>query len=388
MVERQACNGFRLWTKHFERIIVVMPHGRGAAPSSWRPVSQIGPTLERLEILTVPEAYRPDQFLRAYRAGRALWRAQIPRARYLAFTLGGLFGDWGAVGAMEARAQGRPFALWTDRVESEVVRRTAASNPKVHRRIRDRLTWRPMRALEHAMLRRADLGLFHGQETYDAYAPHCGGHSELVHDIHIARADHIPEAALKEKLRAAAHGPLRIAYVGRAAAMKGPDDWIDALIALDRRGVAFEATWLGDGPEHPAMLRRIAEAGLERKVSAPGFTDDPDAVLSLLRSAHVFLFCHKTPESPRNLIEALISAAPIVGYRGAYAADLISGHGGGVLVPNGDVAALADALAQWRDAPSAAADLAAAGHTHALEHFSRDAMVHRIRQVMREGCGT
>ena len=345
MLERQACNGLRLWAAHFDRVIAVMPRATGPAPPSWRPLSQIGPTLDRVEIVPIPEAFRPDRFIRAYRTGRAIWQAQIPRARYLSFAIGGLFGDWGAVGALVARAQGRRFAVWTDRVESEVVRRTARSNSLLRGRIRDTVTWRPMRALEHAVIRRADLGLFHGRETFAAYAPYCRGHSELVHDIHISRDDHLPEAALQDKLRAAATDRLRIAYVGRAASMKGPEDWIDALAALDRRGVDFEAAWLGDGPELARLRGRIAATGLEGKVTAPGHVDDPGAVLSLLRAAHVFLFCHKTPESPRNLIEALVSAAPIVGYDSAYPADLIVGHGGGLLVPPGDVAALTGSLA-------------------------------------------
>ena len=343
-LERQACNGLHLWAENFERVIAVLPHAEGPAPPSWRPISEVGPSLERIELVPIPEAFRPDRFARAYRAGRALWRAQIPRARYLSFAIGGLFGDWGAVGALEARAQGRRFAVWTDRVESEVVRRTARSSPLLRRRVRDALTWRPMRALERAVIRRADLGLFHGRETFEAYAPYCGGPSELVHDIHISREDHIGEERLRAKARDAAAGPLRIAYAGRADPMKGPGEWIETLARLDRAGVSFEATWLGEGSERAAMLRRIEEAGLGGKVSAPGHVDDPAAVHALVRGAHIFLFCHKTPESPRNLIEALVGGAPIVGYESAYPADLICGHGGGVLVPLGDAGALAEAV--------------------------------------------
>ena len=64
----------------------------------------------------------------------------------------------------------------------------------------------------------------------------------------------------------------------------------------------------------------------------------------MLRAAHVFLFCHKTPESPRCLIEALVSGCPIVGYEGGFARDLVAGHGGGLLVAGNDVAGLAAVL--------------------------------------------
>jgi len=59
-----------------------------------------------------------------------------------------------------------------------------------------------------------------------------------------------------------------------------------------------------------------------------------------VRDAHIFLFCHITPESPRSLIEALALGAPIVGYESAFAQDLIAQHGGGKLVSLKDVAAL------------------------------------------------
>ena len=76
----------------------------------------------------------------------------------------------------------------------------------------------------------------------------------------------------------------------------------------------------------------------------PGFAADRRAVFAALRAAHLFLFCHKTPELPRCLIEALVSGCPIVGYEGAFARDLVAGHGGGLLVARDDVAALAAAL--------------------------------------------
>ena len=59
----------------------------------------------------------------------------------------------------------------------------------------------------------------------------------------------------------------------------------------------------------------------------------------------MFVFCHKTPESPRNLIEALVSGTPLVGYDSPFPKDLISAHGGGLLTPKDDVGALVSSLA-------------------------------------------
>ncbi|HVY42908.1 MAG TPA: glycosyltransferase, partial [Hyphomicrobiaceae bacterium] len=58
----------------------------------------------------------------------------------------------------------------------------------------------------------------------------------------------------------------------------------------------------------------------------------------------VFLFCHKTPESPRCLIEALQCGLPIIGYDSPYPRDLIRRNNGGILTPANDPARLAEAL--------------------------------------------
>lgn len=126
--------------------------------------------------------------------------------------------------------------------------------------------------------------------------------------------------------------------------MKGPLDWIEVLNSLAQRGIDFEAFWMGEGSETDAMTARVAELDLGGRVKFLGFVKDRQEVLKKYREAQVFLFCHKTPESPRCLIEALISGTPIVGYRGAFAEDLISKHGGGRLVDMDDVSMLTDEL--------------------------------------------
>ena len=342
-IERQAVNGLRLWARHFARVIAMMPVAPGPPPPGWVAARAHRDSLARVRIEPLPMAYRPDRFLRALPRTRRRIRTLIAEADYPSFALGGLFGDWGLVASWQAHRMGRPFAVWTDRVESEITRQAARHGPWRHR-LRARLTHRPMAWAEAWAIRRAALGLFHGRETFDAYA-RFSPNPHLVHDIHLAPEDHIGEAALAAKVAGAGAGPLRIVYAGRAEAMKGPMEWLEVLAALRRRGVAFSAAWLGDGAELGAMRARLQALGLADVVRLPGFLEDRGAVLAALREAHLFLFCHKGPESPRCLIEALASACPIVGHDGAFARDLVATHGGGVLVPAGDVEALADRIA-------------------------------------------
>lgn len=382
LLEDQASNGLRLWAQHFDRLIVTIPLETGAPPPSWVPISRVGPDLARIELVPLPVAWRADRFLRALPEGRRLLRGAIARADRLAFAIGGLFGDWGAVGALEARRMGRPYAVWTDRVESEVTRGLASTAPRWRTRLRARLTWRPMAALERHVIRHAALGLFHGRDCLDAYAPFCR-HPELVHDIHLKRADHITPEALEAKTARITRGdgPLRLVYVGRADPMKGPQDWVAVLALLAQAGVDFRASWYGGGAGIDQMRAEIDRLGLGARVALPGFLADRGAVMAALRDADALLFCHLTPESPRVLIEALVSGTPIVGYGGAFAADLVARHGGGALVPVGDRAALARVVTDLARAPAQLASLARAAAADGAPYEDEAVFAHRSHLI-------
>lgn len=357
LLEDQACNGLRLWASHFEQLIVVTPLAQGPPPPAWVSVAAaVGSAFARIELIIVPEVYRPDRFLRALPREIPRLRDAIGRADYLGFAIGGLFGDWGAVCAILAHRAGLPFYVWTDRVESQVVRQNIRSEARWQRRLSAWLTHRPMAWLEHYLIRRAAVGLFHGQETFDVFAPY-SRNPHIVHDIHIHKADHIPPAQLEEKLARVGEETLRICYLGRADPMKGPQDWLDVLELVAKAGIPFESVWLGEGSELAAMRARIAGGPLAGRVSLPGFLRDRQAIIDVLRRSHLMVFCHKTPESPRCLIEALTSGTPIIGYQSAFPRELIQSHGGGHLSPRDDVAALARGVIDLANDRSRLADL-------------------------------
>ena len=151
---------------------------------------------------------------------------------------------------------------------------------------------------------------------------------EIVHDIHVKRArPHLAGGARREgrraRRRAAAHrlcrpggrdeGPVRLG--GGARERRRGAGRLPGGLARRRRRIARRCSAASSapacGPGRDARLR-----GRSR------------AVLAALRAAHLFLFCHQTPESPRCLIEALVSGCPIVGYDSAFPRDLVSTHQG------------------------------------------------------------
>lgn len=344
-LDAQACNGLRLWLDNFDRIILCNPvQSVAVAPAD---TLALRPTIasDRLSVELFPTAWTPPTFLRALRPMIGRLNRLIDRATHLQFAIGGFWGDWGAVGALVAHRKGRQAAIWTDRVESQVMAFQAQSHAGARRIYRLINAWLA-KQLERIVIRRSALGLFHGMDTYSAYARYSPA-PHLVHDIHLGRAARIGETALAIKLARGPRDPLKLVYAGRVHRDKGVYDWIEALALAIGQGAAIEAVWYGDGPELAAARALIAERGLGGAVEFAGALHDRERLLEELRRADLFLFCHLTLESPRCLIEALLSGTPIIGYRSDYAADLIAAHGGGILtaMEPGDLAARLVSLA-------------------------------------------
>lgn len=346
-LDDQTWAGLERWGENFSRVTFTgLDAGddaaNGNASAVWRPVADLV-CANRLSVIALPEAYRILPFAMRLRGTHRRLAEAIRTSRYLCYTLGSLAGDWSGVAALESIRQGRPYAVWFDRVEHEVIRRTSADAP-LRRRLKNALTLPLTVRYHHYLVARSALGLFQGQDTFSAYAPHA--HRPFcVYDTHTTRADLIPEVAVAAKAQALIDGaPLNLVYTGRASAMKGPLDWLETLHLARQAGLRFTATWWGDGPMLDAMRARAEEHGLSDCVALPGFEGDRERLLSAVRAAHLFLFCHLTPESPRCLIESLVCGAPLLGYASPYSEDLVSRDGGGRLSPMNDPAALAARL--------------------------------------------
>ncbi len=124
--------------------------------------------------------------------------------------------------------------------------------------------------------------------------------------------------------------------------MKGPLDWIAVVAELLRRGLNVTATWFGDGAMRPEVQSALTRLDMQESVALPGFSAHRKELLSEIRRHDIFLFCHKTPESPRCLIESLMCGTPIVGYRSDFASDLVAEFGGGMFSEMNSIQELAD----------------------------------------------
>ena len=330
-IDAQARNGLRLWLGHFDSLTLACPAYDNLPPVDFLPIDD-----PQIKVILLPAAYTPYAFLTALIKMRSILAKAIDESDYLHFAIGGLFGDWGSASAMIAHKKNRPYAVWTDRVESQVVAFQATSKRGL-RKFYILMMAVLVRLYEREIIRRSALGLFHGMECYEAYSPY-SSNPHLVHDIHLGKESRICDLDIESRLLYA--GPTRIAYAGRAHHDKGIYDWIETLSHAAKRGIAFNAVWFGDGPELENARKAVANANLSESIHFVGKLDH-QTLIAKLRTFDLFLFCHKTQESPRCLIEALICGLPIVGYDSPYPRDLTKENGGGILVPANDPATLA-----------------------------------------------
>lgn len=349
LFEEQACNGLDRWAEHFSQITVaapVLPETIAASETTirWRDTRALEHSA-RMTFMPLPWAYSMRDFVRTYGPTMELLRGVMARSTYLQFAIGGLMGDWAAAAAREAAKAGRKYAIHTDRVEHEVLLQVSRGQ-SLPRRLKAKIIAELMRRYHAAIIARCSLGLWHGDDCFRAYAPLCLAENRLIHDVHTKPEDAIRPRRLEEKIASLAEAAqIKVVYAGRIDPMKAPLEWLQAIAVARDLGAPLHAVWYGDGKLRGEAEAAIARLGLSGVVTFPGFLANRPQLLSALREAHLMLFTHVTPESPRCLLEALTSGTPIVGYENAYAADLIETMGGGSLVPVHDSSGLGRRLA-------------------------------------------
>jgi glycosyltransferase involved in cell wall biosynthesis len=321
--------------------------------------------------------------LRHYQQVRELLKHEIEQADYLLFSAYALIGDWAIVATHEAVKLRRKYGLDADVVYDKRAELSWDRPEERFRLAKLKLLLPLFRRMYRYCLEHSALALLQGQDVYDAYAPFCRNPHKVYH-MPVSEEDYITNAQMQQKLSLLSEArPLRLCYVGRCIEIKGPWDWLRVLHGLMANKVEFRAEWLGDGSLLPKMRAMAAELGVADYVQFQGYVGRRDDILETLRSADMFLFCHKTPESPRCLVEALVSGCPLVGYGSAYPRDLVAEHGGGDFVEIGDCQGLVEKVKRLNDnRQKIRALIKAAGDSGRL--FERDAtMQRRIDLIVR-----
>lgn len=196
----------------------------------------------------------------------------------------------------------------------------------------------------------------------------------------------VPEARRRERRAALGLAPETVA-VGIASRLvpgKGHDTLVRAVAAARRGGAPLHLLVAGDGPERERLEALARAEGASGDVAFLGFVGD---VASLMAACDVVAF-PTLPELGEGFglaaLEAMAAERPVVASRVASLPEVVADGETGLLVPPGEVEALAAALRRLAGDPGERARMGGAGRRRAVERFSLDAMVDATLAVYEE----
>lgn len=180
--------------------------------------------------------------------------------------------------------------------------------------------------------------------------------------------------------------PFTVGFAGRLTPEKGVADLIAALARLQGTGEA-RLVIVGSGPE-AARLQALAGARLAAGSCTLVPSVPHEAMAAQYQALDVLVLPSRTTRGwqeqfGRVLAEAMACGVATVGSATGFIPELITTTGGGLLYPEGDVAALAAALEQLRQEPAQRHALARAGRVGVLAHYSCPVLAERLRSLLR-----
>jgi glycosyltransferase involved in cell wall biosynthesis len=382
-VEADFANNLKFYLANFSHVTFacpVLPSEKDSGILRSLPLGKVQNS-DRLSYIPLPYTYREDRHLRHYLATRKLLRSEIAKADYLLFSPHAKY-DWSTLAALQAIKMKRKYDMESDWVHESVQRLNLEAMPSGLNKIRKTLWMYSFLRTVKKCLSHSSVALLQGQDVFDAYKD-IAPNPQKVLNVQVSSEDHIRSAQLQEKLARIKQGKsLTISYAGRMIPMKGPLDWIKAIHGTVEADVELHATWFGDGSLMPQMRQEVERLGLGKKVTFAGIVDREE-IMASLRKTDIFLFCHKTSESPRCLGEALAAGCSLVGYGTAYPRELVESCGGGEFADINNWQALAEIIISLdRDRPKLAHLVEAAAASGKL--LDRDSAIQKRIELIKK----
>jgi glycosyltransferase involved in cell wall biosynthesis len=152
-----------------------------------------------------------------------------------------------------------------------------------------------------------------------------------------------PDAAARESVRrelGLEPDEVAVLCVARLFRVKGVDQLLDAWHVVEGRASRGRLLVAGDGPERAALEGQVERLGL-RRVRFLGHRQDVEDVL---RASDFLVVSSRSETGPLSAVEAMATALPVVAFRVGGVAEHVQDGEHGLLVPAGDVAALAERI--------------------------------------------
>ena len=167
-----------------------------------------------------------------------------------------------------------------------------------------------------------------------------------------------------------------ILSVARLTKQKSVDTLIDALKHVpDAR-----LTIIGDGPERAALEKQTLDANLQDRVEFPGALPQSD-LPNHYAGCSVFVLPSIREGMGLVLAEALLCGAPVIAANSGGVTDIVKDGETGLLFPERDALALADAIEKLLNDRVLAARLAANGRAWVRERFTAARVAHEFVEI-------
>lgn len=159
---------------------------------------------------------------------------------------------------------------------------------------------------------------------------------------------------------------LLIGCVARLDPLKDHATLLAAFAELRRRAGQVFLVLIGGGECRPALERQAAELGIEDAVHFAGEIRNGG---NLHRGLDISVLASRSEGFPNTLVEAMAAGVPVVATAVGGSVDAVVDGESGILVPPGEPARLADALATLVESPALRRTMGAAGLRRASDAY-------------------
>lgn len=181
-----------------------------------------------------------------------------------------------------------------------------------------------------------------------------------------------------------------IVCVGRLEPWKGQHVLVEALPAIFRANPEATAWFVGgpavNKPDYlPGLQARCAALGIADRVTFTGARND---IPEILRRAMLLVLPSVDPEPfGRTLVEGMAAGCPPIATAAGGPLEIVEDGVNGVLVPPGNVGALAESITSLMADPARARAMGKAGRTRVVTRFSLERMVEQMSLVLKQAAG-
>jgi glycosyltransferase involved in cell wall biosynthesis len=175
-------------------------------------------------------------------------------------------------------------------------------------------------------------------------------------------------------------GETLFTYTGRLVPIKRPETMLRSLALASRRGAEVRVAVVGDGELRPGLERLARELGCAERVHFLGYRRD---LVRIASGSDAALLTSANEGTPVALIEAAAASRPAVATRVGGVADIVV-DGAGLLVPPGEVDAIAEAMVTIAADREARLRMGATAREHARARFTVERLIAQVESIYEE----